>query len=87
MPESATFGFRPEDIRFDGKGIEFTGRNMVIEALGPQSVVLVMTPEGDAKLVTTSLEKKQSEPITFYVPEERVHLFRHPGGEAWESVT
>jgi hypothetical protein len=29
----------------------------------PQSVVLLMTPEGDAKLVTTSLEKKQSEPV------------------------
>lgn len=86
MPESAVFGFRPEDIAFDEKGIEFTGRIMAIEALGPQSVVLVKAPEGEAKLVVSSLEQKKSEPITFHVPEEKIHLFRQPGGETWESV-
>ncbi len=83
-PESATLGFRPEDARPEGTGIEFSGTVMAVEALGPQSVVLARTPEGNAKIVSSSEERKESEHVSFVVPEDKIHLFRQPEGDAWE---
>ncbi|UCD58879.1 MAG: ABC transporter ATP-binding protein [Candidatus Hydrogenedentota bacterium] len=86
FPETATCGFRPEDARFDEKGIEFSGEILAVEALGPQSVISVRMPEGDAKIVSSSHVLKKSGTISFSVSEDKIHLFHRPGGEAWATA-
>ncbi len=85
-PEAAAFGFRPEDVGFDGRGIEFSGEILAVEPLGNRSVILVRTPEGEARVVSSPDLKQESGAISFSVPEENIHLFRRPGGEAWMSA-
>ncbi|RJP14831.1 MAG: ABC transporter ATP-binding protein [Candidatus Abyssobacteria bacterium SURF_5] len=81
LPEQAALGFRPEDARLEEGGMEFTGEIRAVEELGPQSVIVLHTREGDARIVLAAMTKK-SGPLKFSVPHERIHLFRRPGGES-----
>jgi multiple sugar transport system ATP-binding protein len=86
LPEVATFGFRPEDVQSDGDGIGFSGEVLAVEALGFQSIVSIRTPEGDVKILSTRHDHEKSDPISFSVPEEKVHLFSGPEGKAWSRA-
>jgi len=83
LPNAALLGFRPEDAEFDGGGIPFSGEVLAVETLGAQSVLLMRTPEGEAKIIAPSGATKRSETVSFSVPEKKVRLFSRPGGESW----
>lgn len=85
FPDTATLGFRPEDVQLKGPGIEFSGRVLAVEALGSQSIVLLKTPEGEFRVALKSLPKDYPDTLSFHIPEEKVHIFNRPDGEAWKQ--
>jgi multiple sugar transport system ATP-binding protein len=85
LPEAATLGFRPEDVRFSEPGLRFAGEVLAVETLGPQSVILANTREGEMRALARADRPSKAASISLFVPEEKVHLFSHPGGEAWQT--
>ena len=84
LPDTATLGFRPEDVRFSEPGIQFSGEVLAVETLGSQSVIFANTAEGEMRAMAHADRPSRAAPISFFVPEDRIHLFSRPGGEAWK---
>lgn len=85
LPKQATLGFRPEDAGLTEPGMEFSGEVRAVEDLGPQAVALVQTREGEAKMILSGGAAARAATLKFYVPEEKVHLFRRPDGASLRS--
>jgi multiple sugar transport system ATP-binding protein len=80
LPEAFTVGFRPEDVQITPEG-DFNGRVMLIEPLGAETVVHIMSGNRN---VLSSVNGIASFPIgsevRYRIIQERLHFFNNADG-------